>query len=164
MADGSTTDTAFRHRPGAPLPDTGRIAELAAGLDASAHDSFAEPARAAAVDRIERALAAARTGDLTEAASQLSHARTVLEGLTPASLEPRRGLAGLFDSRGKRLKRFRARYAQAVASLTDVGRDLGERIEGAGRRGGALDGLWTEIRDARPQSMPKRPRRWPHGG
>lgn len=143
MADGG-----YRWQGFAPAPDAARIEAIDAAWDDTQAEVFAEPARAAAVDRLERALAAARTGDLTEAAAQLTHARSVLEGLNPASLEPRRGLAGLFDGRGRRLKAFREAFARAAASLSDVAADLSGRVEGAIRRSGALDAAWAEVRDA----------------
>lgn len=143
MADG-----AYRWQGNAPEPDAARIDAIDAAFDDAQAAAFGEPARTSTVDRIERALAAARTGDLTEAAAQLTHARSVLEGLRPEALEPRRGLAGLFDSRNGRLKRFRDAYARAAASLADVAADLTGRVEGAARRSGALDAVWSDIRDA----------------
>lgn len=142
MADG-----AYRWQGNWPEPDGARVAEIDAAWDDAGVAAFAEPARAAAVERIERALAAARTGDLTEASAQLSHARSVLDGLDPNALEPRRGLAGLFDGRGARLKRFRESWTRAAAGLTETAAELTGRAEGAGRRSAALDGVWTEIRD-----------------
>ena len=143
MADG-----AYRWQGNWPTPDAARVAEIDAAWDDAGIDAFAEPVRAAAVERIECALAAARTGDLTEAAAQLSHARSVLDGLDPGALEPRRGLAGLFDSRGARLKRFRDAWSRAAAGLTATADDLSGRVDGAARRSDVLDGVWTEIRDA----------------
>lgn len=143
MADG-----AYRWQGNWPDPDGARVAEIDAAWDEARVDAFAEPARAAAVERIERALAAARTGDLTEASAQLTHARSVLDGLEPNALEPRRGLAGLFDGRGARLKRFRDSWTRAAAGLAETATELTGRVEGAARRSTALDGVWTEIRDA----------------
>ena len=143
MADG-----VYRWLGNAPAPDAARVAEITAAWDDSQVDAFAEPARAAAVERIERALAAARTGDLTEASAQLTHARSVLEGLDPGALEPRRDLAGLFDGRGARLNRFRDSWSRAAAGLTETARELSGRAEGVGQRSGALDAAWAEIRDA----------------
>ena len=143
MADG-----AYRWLGNAPAPDAARVAGIDAAWDETQVDAFAEPSRLAAVERIERALAAARTGDLTEASAQLTHARSVLEGLDPNALEPRRGLSGLFDSRGGRLKRFRETWGRAAAGLTETAKELSGRVEGAGQRSGALDTAWTEIRDA----------------
>ncbi|MFC7378408.1 toxic anion resistance protein [Brevundimonas sp. GCM10030266] len=143
MADG-----AYRRQGHAPAPDSGRVDAIHDAFDDQQAEAFAEPARVAAVEKIERALAAARTGDLTEAHAQLTHARSVLEGLRPEALEPRRGLAGLFDSRGRRLKAFRAAYVRAAATVDEVGRELTGWIEGVGRRSTALETVWTEARDA----------------
>ena len=143
MADG-----AYRWQGNWPAPDAARVAEIDAAWDDTQVEAFAEPARLAAVERIERALAAARTGDLTEASAQLTHARSVLDGLDPGALEPRRGLAGLFDSRGGRLKRFRESWTRAAAGLTETASELAGRVEGAALRSGALDKAWIEIRDA----------------
>lgn len=143
MADG-----AYRWQGNWPQPDAARVAEIEAAWDDATADAFGEAARAAAVEQIERALAAAGTGDLTEASAQLTHARSVLDGLDPDALEPRRGLAGLFDGRGARLKRFRETWNRAAAGLTGTATELSGRVDGAARRSGALDGVWTEIRDA----------------
>lgn len=143
MADGS-----YRWQGNAPEPDAARMAGIDAAFDEARADAFAEPARAAAVERIERALAATRTGDLTEASAQLTHARSVLDGLDPSALEPRGGLAGLFEGRNARLKRFREAWSRAAAGLAETAADLSGRIDGASRRSGALDGVWAEIRDA----------------
>ena len=141
-------DGSYRVTGGAPAPDPARVAAIAATLDTDPPEAFAEPARAAALERLERALGAVRTGDLTEAAAQLTHARSVLQDLPPAALETRKGLGGLFDSRGRRLKRFRARFAAATAGLADVAGDMAERIEGVTRRNGALDSVWDGLREA----------------
>lgn len=143
MADG-----AYRWLGNAPAPDAARVDAIHDAYDEARASDFAEPVRTAAVERIERALGAARTGDLTEASAQLTHARAVLEGLRPEALEPRSGLAGLFDNRGGRLKRFRETYQRAAASLADVVSEIGGRVEGAARRSDALDAVWSEIRDA----------------
>ena len=143
MADGL-----YRWQGHAPAPDAARVDGLDAGYDEAEAHAFAEPARAAAVQRIDAALAAARTDGLSEAAERLAHARTLLESLKPDMLEPRRGLAGLFDSRKGRLRRFRDAYRMSAAALADVAGDLSERIEGAARRAGVLDGVWAEVRDA----------------
>lgn len=143
MADG-----AYRWLGNAPAPDAARVAEIDAAWDDGQVDVFAEPARAAAVERIERALAAARTGDLTEALAQLTHARSVLDAMDPGALEPRRGLAGLFDGRSARLKRFRETWSRAATGLAGTAAELKGRVDGAVQRSGALDSVWTEIRDA----------------
>lgn len=143
MADG-----AYRWQGNWPAPDAARIAEIDAAWEESGVEVFAESARSAAVERIERALAAARTGDLTGASARLNHARSVLEGLDPAALEPRRGLAGLFKGRGARLKLFRQAWTRAAAGLSETATDLSGRVEVAGQRSGVLDKAWVEVREA----------------
>lgn len=143
MADGT-----YRWQGHAPAPDAARVEAIDAGYDEAEAHAFAEPARAAAVQRIDAALAAARTDGLSEAAERLAHARSLLEDLKPDALEPRRGLAGLFDSRKTRLRRFRDAYRLSAVALADVAGDLSERVEGAARRSGVLDGVWAEVRDA----------------
>ena len=141
-------DGSYRVTGGAPLPDPGRVAAVAASLDTDPPEAFAEPARAVAIEGLERALGAVRTGDLTEAAAQLTHARSVLQDLSPATLVTRKGLGGLFDSRGRRLKRFRARFTAATTGLADVAGDMAERIESVTRRNDELDSAWNGLRDA----------------
>ena len=143
MADG-----AYRWQGHAPEPDAARIDAIDGAWDDATAPAFAEPARAAVVERIEAALATARSGDLGEAAARLTRARSVLEGLNPEALEPRRGLAGLFDSRSKRLKAFRETFHRAAAALSEAATDLTARVEGAARRSGALDAVWADVRDA----------------
>ncbi len=143
MADGS-----YRWQGNAPAPDPARVEAIHAGYDEAGAPTFAEPAHATAVERIEAALAAARSGDLAGAEAQLARARSVLEGLNPDALEPRRGLAGLFDSRNKRLRAFRENFRSAAAALSEAAADLTGRVEDATRRSGALDTLWAELRDA----------------
>ncbi len=142
MADGS-----YRWFGHAPEPDAARVAGIHAAYDEATAHAFGEPARAAAVERLERALAAARVGDLAGVADSLAGVRSLIEALQPRALEPRRGLAGLFDSRGKRLKRFRETYRDAAARLTDSAA-LPEWVQAAARRSGALETVWSELRDA----------------
>ena len=143
MADG-----AYRWQGHAPAPDAARVEAIDAAYDEAQAHAFAEPARAAAVERIGQALAAARAGDLAGAADQLNRVRSILEGLNPAALEPRRGLAGLFDSRGERLKAFRDSFRRASTALSEAAADLTGRVEEAARRSGALDTVWADMRDA----------------
>jgi chromosome segregation ATPase len=143
MADG-----AYRWLGNAPEPEATRVAEIEAGWDEAEAGAFAEPARTAVVERVDRTLIAVRTGDLASAAERLDEVRAVLTGLSPDALEPRGGLAGLFDSRAKRLKRFRENWRGAVADLTDAASGLSERVADADRRSAALDGAWVEVRDA----------------
>lgn len=142
MADG-----AYRWQGNAPAPDAARVDAIHAAYDDAQAAAFAEPARLAAMDTLERALAAARSGDLSGTAARLAEARVVLADLRPETLEPRRGLAGLFDSRSGRLKRFREAWGEAVAALERIAADLSEGVAGAAQRSKALDGAWADLRD-----------------
>lgn len=143
MADG-----AYRWLGNAPAPDPARVDGIDAAFDASAPHAFGEPARAAAVERIDRALAGPRAESLEDAAAALSLLRARIEALRVEALEPRRGLAGLFDSHGKRLNRFREQFRDADDRLSYSATVLAERIEGAARRATSMDAVWAEIRDA----------------
>ncbi|KQY75506.1 hypothetical protein [Brevundimonas sp. Root1423] len=143
MADG-----AYRWLGNAPAPDTARVEGIGAAYDETTAHAFGEPVRAAAVERIDRALATARAEGLEVATAALSQLRNRIEALRPAALEPRRGLPGLFDSRGTRLNRFREQFRDAADRLTDNSATQAERIEAAARRAISLDGVWAEIRDA----------------
>lgn len=143
MADG-----AYRWLGNAPAPDAVRVAEIQAGYDDQTAPAFGEPARAATFESLNRAIAAAYAGDLSGTTAAITDARSRVEALRPQALEPRRGLAGLFDSRGKRLKRFRAAFHDTAARQTESVSTLGERVEDAARRSNTLDTVWSELRDS----------------
>lgn len=143
MADG-----AYRWLGNAPEPDPGRVETLHAACDGDGAAAFGETTRAAVLDGLDRALAAARAGDLTGVAGSLARARSLIEALQPGTLEPRRGLAGLFDSRGRRLKRFREACHDAAPGLTEAASALADSVAAAGRRSAALETLWDQLRDA----------------
>lgn len=107
--------------------------------------SFAEPAAAsveAALDRLE-ALAAASPHAETQ--TLLASTRERVSGLDPARLQPRRGLAGLFDSRNKRLKAFRAAYGETADAAASTSADLADRSGAIARRQDDLEALWAEL-------------------
>lgn len=139
MADGS-----WRMPGGAPAPDPSRVAELAAGLTPS--PDFAATEDAAATDALSRLSEAARAKG-EDCADLLADIRARLSKLAPQGLTPRRGLAGLFDSHGKRLKAFRAAFHDGCASLSGLLAGLGER-GGAGERTASLDALADDLRGA----------------
>lgn len=143
MADG-----AYRWLGQTPAPDPARLDGIDAACDEAMEAAFGEPVRVSAVDRIDRAVEAARAGSLDSAASALARIRAQIEALRPEALEPRRGLAGLFDSRGKRLSRVREQFRHAADRLTDSSATVVERIEAAARRATSLDAVWAEVRDA----------------
>ena len=141
-------DGAYRWQGNWPAPDTTRVAEIDAAWDDAQAATFADPARAGAVEQIGGALAAMQGADLADASSLLVRARSTLDGLDPGALEPRGGLAGLFDGRGARLKRFRGTWSRAAAELTDIATELSVRIDRAVRRSATLDGVWVATRDS----------------
>lgn len=133
---------------GSPPTASDRIAAIRAAMtdDAEAGAAFAEPVRASVEAALERLDAISGSAPHAEAAALLVHVRDRVSGLDPALLEPRRGLAGLFDSRGKRLKVFRVAYASAAEAATSGAADLAERGGAIARRGDDLEALWTELR------------------
>lgn len=139
MADGS-----WRMPGGAPAPDPARVAELAAGLTPSPDFAAAEEAKAA--DALSRLTEAARARG-EDCADLLADIRGRLSKLAPQGLTPRRGLGGLFDSHGKRLKGFRATFNDGCAALSGLLAGLNERA-GAGDRTAGLDALADDLRAA----------------
>jgi len=135
---------------GAPAPDPERVSAIRAAItgDAEACAAFAEPALAALVSLNSHTLARTRDGDLGECMVLLGHVRDRVAALDPARLQPRGGLAGLFDSRSGRLKAFREAWSAAAAAATEVGADFAGRSGAIATRTTALDHLWTETRDA----------------
>lgn len=126
--------------------DPDRVAALRHEALTDPDDAFAERALAGLRGAVERLLAEARHSDFVEAADLIRHARHLLAGLDPRMLEPRKGLGGLFDSRGRRLKRFRAEYLAAAASAADTAASLADRGASAARRSAALETLHAEAR------------------
>lgn len=131
---------------GAPKPDPERVATLRYTLvdEPETCAAFGESAHATLAALNDRALAETRSGDLGECGLLLDHVRDRVAGLDPARLEPR----GLFDSRGRRLKGFRAAYVAAADAVAQSAADLGDRAGALARKGTALETLWAETRDA----------------
>lgn len=143
MADGANLRAG-----GLPAPDAARVEALRATLDPATPAAFGEAERAAVLDLLDRVLSDVRTGDLTEARARLTHLDAALARLDVGSLEPRRGLAGLFDSRGKRLRAFRDAFTGSARTVADTAADLAERTAAVARRDAGLEGLWAELRQA----------------
>jgi hypothetical protein len=70
-----------------------------------------------------------------------------IEGLRPRELEPRSGLAGLFDSRNGRLKRFRAAFQATSRTVRDTLAEIEERLKGVETRGASLNGALDALRE-----------------
>lgn len=140
MADGS-----YRIIGGAPAPDAARVAQLAQDLKPAA--DFAADQDAAAADALTRleVLCRARGADCGDLIADI---RGRLDRLAPQGLVPRRGLAGLFDGPGKRLKAFRAAFNDGATALSGLAADLRERIGAVDQRTGKLDALGDELRGA----------------
>lgn len=140
---------ADRTRPGLPAPTSARLAELAEGLRPPAEpEGFGEATRLAALGVCDRIRSETRGGELTEALAVLAHLRGGIDRLDPRALVTRRGLGGLFDSRKRRLKAFRTRFAEATRTLSESLDDLQIRIGALDRRSQVLDGLWEAMRAA----------------
>lgn len=142
-------DGTHRGIGGAPA-DAARVEAIRAGLTANPVSSadFAEAARAAVAACIDRLRADARSGELTECSALLTHLKGRLDGLDPKALVPRGGLAGLFDGHGKRLKSFRAAFADAGRAITDTAAELSEKLAAVERKHGVLDQLIEDSRKA----------------
>jgi hypothetical protein len=80
---------------------------------------------------------------------QLQDLRMRVASVRPAELTPRTGLGGLFDSRKKRLTRFRHHVTDLAPSISTAAVKLRDAAAGLGRRNGALNeqhqGLLTAI-------------------
>lgn len=145
----STTTTTGLLAAGPPEPPAERVAAIRETLGPDVDPAeFGEAARAALLQRIDRLLAEARAGDLTDAAGMLAHGRDRLNALEPGDLTPRRGLAGWFDSRKGRLKRFRAAYGDTARVLSAGADDIDALSGGMARRLTSLDEITAEIRAA----------------
>ncbi len=140
MGDGS-----HRGIGGAPV-DAARVEAIRADLTPSA--DFAEDARTAVAACIDRLRADARSGELTECSALLTHLKSRLDALDPKALVPRGGLAGLFDGHGKRLKSFRADFADAGRAITDTAAELSEKVAAVERKYQVLDQLIDDSRKA----------------
>lgn len=143
MADGANLRAG-----GIPAPDAARVDAARAALDPGSPENFGEAERKAVVDLLDRVVSDVRTGDLTEARARLTHLDAVLSRLDVGSLQPRRGLAGLFDSRGKRLRALREAFTDAGRTLTETAVELTERAGAVARRDAGLEALWGELRQA----------------
>ena len=133
-------------RPITPTPDRARADALRAGLHAEPPHAFGEGARTALVAAADRLVAEARSRDLGDCQDLLLHVRALLDALDPRQLQPRGGLAGLFDSRGRRLTTFRRKFEATATSLLDVADTLEDRARSIARRIANLDGFANDLR------------------
>ncbi|MBL0948618.1 toxic anion resistance protein [Brevundimonas sp.] len=131
---------------GIPEPDPDRLQDMQAEVQADPA-VYGERSRQSVRDCLDLVLAEARTGDLTEAGARLDHLIACVESLHPRELEPRRGLAGLFDSRNSRLKRFRSAFQAAGRTVKDTLAEIEERLKGVETRGASLNGALDALRE-----------------
>lgn len=132
---------------GALAPDPARMAALRATLDGGGGD-FGAALRTAVEDGRARLARAAVSDDLAACAGLIARLRADVTALAPAALTPRRGLAGLFDSRGRRLKRFRAAFRGRTEGMAAIVDDLRARLGRLGQRHPELEALWGDGRAA----------------
>ena len=136
---------------GAPAPDPARVDVIRGAMDLNdptLPGAFGERARQDLLNLTERVLAETRTGDLGECSNLLAHVRDRLADLDPARLEKRRGMAGWFDNRKRKLKTFRAEFGLAVEAMLESAGGVVDRATSIGRRARTLEGLWNDTRAA----------------
>lgn len=134
---------------GAPQPDPERVATLRYTIvdEPETCAVFGESARAALAELNERSSSETSGAVLEECSLLADRIRSCVADLDPARLEPRRGLAGLFDSRSKRLKTFRAGFLSTAERVVATAADLGGRAGALSARETALDDLWSRTRE-----------------
>lgn len=132
-----------------PGPTAERIAELKAGLDPRSPESFAnygteaQAAVAAACSPLAHD-AGARIGQ--EAQACLNQATSLTRSLDPDALVPRRGLAGLFDSRGRRLRQMRDAFDSLDRRMAEAGEQLKGQAAALKARAAELDPAHDAVR------------------
>lgn len=134
--------TAERPFAAVPGPDADRVSAIRLDLDPSrpeAFDAFGEVAREGLRTACRTLIGdgPGRAGD--EVSSGLAAIRDTAARLDPRALAPRTGLAGLFDSRNRRLKRMRESFLAADQRLASLAADLGARANGLKSRAEALE-------------------------
>ena len=132
-----------------PDPTAERIADLKAGLDPRRPETF-EHYGAEAEAAVAAACAPFTRDDgvrISQAArASLDQASADARALDPNALTPRRGLAGLFDSRGRRLKRVREIFAGVDRRLAEAGDQLKSQAGALKARVGELDPTHDAVR------------------
>lgn len=91
---------------------------------------------------------------LRDLRTYLEELETRIAALDPAALTPRRGLAGLFDSRSRRLKTFRSAYRATAGRTTELADALSRGAGALAARHEALSGLWADLREAATAAAP----------
>ncbi|WP_269514153.1 toxic anion resistance protein [Brevundimonas subvibrioides] len=135
---------------GAPVPDAERVAAIRFTIldDPDANATFAQAPHDALTAIHQQQDDDAVAGTLAECQAVLTRLKADVEALDVAALEPRKGLAGLFDSRARRLKAFRVAYGSAASAATRMADDIHRHASRIADRSEALNILWDEARDA----------------
>lgn len=129
--------------------DGARVAAIRNSLDPNDPASVAAlgaRAQSEVTACIEQLREAGRDADFAECADLVRHLRARLDQLDPAALQTKRGLGGLFDSRGRRLKHFRERFVDVVREAAAGAADLSTRTKRLVENSGALDALHDRTR------------------
>lgn len=126
-------------------------AEDAEPADAEAHVTEPDPLealRAAVITGCERLNQASQGADADFIRGQLEELRARVMTVRPADLTPRSGLGGLFDSRKKRLARFRDHVTDLAPSISTAAVKLRDAAAELTRRNGTLNELHQGLLNA----------------
>ena len=123
--------------------------ETPAADEAPADPGTLEGLRAAVIAGCERLNQACQGADADFIRGQLEDLRARVGAVRPTELTPRTGLGGLFDSRKKRVARFRDHVTDLAPSISTAAVKLRDAAAELARRNGALNehhqGLLTAI-------------------
>ncbi len=153
-AAGTTPEGAAEAEPSAEADSAGPAVEEAAEETPAASDATPDPGpleglRTAVIAGCESLNQTCQGADADFIRGQLDDLRARVASVRPADLTPRTGLGGLFDSRKKRLARFRHHVTDLAPSISTAAVKLRDAAAGLGRRNGALNeqhqGLLTAI-------------------
>lgn len=150
----TTVDTRPDAEPHAEADGAEPAVEDTAGEAPAASDAPADPGpleglRAAVIAGCERLNQTCQSVDADFIRGQLEDLRARVATVRPAELTPRTGLGGMFDSRKKRLSRFRDHVTDLAPSISTAAVKLRDAAAELARRNGALNehhqGLLTAI-------------------
>lgn len=132
-----------------PSPAVDQVSALRAALDPTRPETFADFGQEAmtALAGASAPLGAAQADGLDEAVrAPLEQAAAAVSALDPQALVPRRGLAGLFDSRGGRLKRVRQGFQHTERHMAQLGEALKVQAAALADRAARLDPAQDALR------------------
>ncbi|MFN4296726.1 MAG: hypothetical protein ACK4FB_07765 [Brevundimonas sp.] len=152
-AAGTVADEAAGDQPLAGTDSVGPTVDGAtdkspAPSEASADPGPLESLRAAVIAGCERLNQTCQGADADFIRGQLQDLRLRVASVRPAELTPRSGLGGLFDSRKKRLARFRHHVTDLAPSISTAAVKLRDAAAELARRNGALNAHHQGLLDA----------------